>query len=452
MILLIRYFRFVFSFTRHIIYTTARHATKIRLVLQVSSALLYVASMTTGTAFASARPNQRLQYTSRFTQTDRLIVPGYPMPTRRTTLSHLSRTQHATLGYSPQIQLATGVSFHSEILPTIAGPEYITLLNIDLTVPTLHLGIVQAHDRLVSNDEVLTSMANRSGALIGINGDFFEINGSGRPIGMLAMNGQLVQSPAVYAVLQQLPDKRVTISSEAFSGAVIDGSASHWLNAVNHFAEAAHGALVLATPALGAGISLPAETIAFLHPNAGSPGTFTVTALQTNATYLPPLAGLDALLGAGSTGTWLSTSLHKGDHITITEHVSPNANPLNAIGGGPILILNGKRYNDPNPPAPGETNVRNPLTAISVSQDGLHIQLAVFDGRYADPTGSPGLTHAEATRYLLEHGAYQAMLFDSGGSSEMVARWPGQHAVSIVNWPSGGVERPVANGLFLYSN
>ncbi len=93
-------------------------------------------------------------------------------------------------------------------MPTIAGPEYITLLDIDLTVPTLHLGIVQANDRLVSNDEVMTSMANRSGALVGINGDFFEIGGSGRPIGMVETNGRLVQSPAVYAVLQQLSDGR----------------------------------------------------------------------------------------------------------------------------------------------------------------------------------------------------------------------------------------------------
>jgi hypothetical protein len=43
-------------------------------------------------------------------------------------------------------------------------------------------------------------------------------------------------------------------------------------------------------------------------------------------------------------------------------------------------------------------------------------------------------------------------MFDSGGSSEMVARLPGDHSVSVINWPSGGYERPVANGLFIYSN
>jgi exopolysaccharide biosynthesis protein len=96
-------------------------------------------------------------------------------------------------------------------------------------------------------------------------------------------------------------------------------------------------------------------------------------------------------------------------------------------------------------------NVRSPLTAVSLSRDGRHAALVVFDGRHAGPLKSVGLTHAEAARYLLAHGAYQAMLFDSGGSSEMVARLPGQDGVSVINWPSDGHEMRVANGLFVYS-
>jgi exopolysaccharide biosynthesis protein len=63
---------------------------------------------------------------------------------------------------------------------------------------------------------------------------------------------------------------------------------------------------------------------------------------------------------------------------------------------------------------------------------------------------SIGVTHAQAASYLLAHGASAAMLFDSGGSSTIVARLYGQHYVSVVNWPSDGFERPVANGLFVY--
>jgi len=52
--------------------------------------------------------------------------------------------------------------------------------------------------------------------------------------------------------------------------------------------------------------------------------------------------------------------------------------------------------------------------------------------------------------YLLAHGTYQAMLFDSGGSSEMIARHAGQQTVSVINHPSDGHERQIANGLFVY--
>jgi hypothetical protein len=53
---------------------------------------------------------------------------------------------------------------------------------------------------------------------------------------------------------------------------------------------------------------------------------------------------------------------------------------------------------------------------------------------------------------LLTYGVYQAMLFDSGGSSEIVARRSGQKTVSVINYPSDGHERPVANGLFVYED
>jgi len=51
----------------------------------------------------------------------------------------------------------------------------------------------------------------------------------------------------------------------------------------------------------------------------------------------------------------------------------------------------------------------------------------------------------------MAHGAYNAVEFDSGGSAEMVGRLPGQQQVSVLNKPSDGAERPVANGLFVYS-
>lgn len=61
------------------------------------------------------------------------------------------------------------------------------------------------------------------------------------------------------------------------------------------------------------------------------------------------------------------------------------------------------------------------------------------------------MTYSQAASYLLTQGISDAMLFDTGGSSELVTRLPGHSTVSIINSPSGGYERPVANGLFVYA-
>jgi len=48
-------------------------------------------------------------------------------------------------------------------------------------------------------------------------------------------------------------------------------------------------------------------------------------------------------------------------------------------------------------------------------------------------------------------GVQQAMAFDSGGSVTMVARVPWRAAPAVMNSPSDGHERPVANALLVRS-
>ncbi len=74
--------------------------------------------------------------------------------------------------------------------------------------------------------------------------------------------------------------------------------------------------------------------------------------------------------------------------------------------------------------------------------------LVAVDGR--QPRLSIGLTQPQLAAYMLWLGAYQAMAFDSGGSVTMVVRLPGRGA-TVVNSPSDGRERPVADALLVFS-
>lgn len=349
---------------------------------------------------------------------------------------------------------ATGLSLSTQVIQTVAGPEQVSMLNMDLTSPYVRLGVAQAYNRLISPDETLSSMARRTGAIAGINGDYFEVRGSGVPIGEEVINGQLWHSPNSHfiAVLGVTWSGRLTIGPESFSGNVTDGAANYPLYSLNHYSEINNGRLVLFTHALGKPDYIGGDPVAIIQPVAGSASTFTVRSVSSGIDRLPVLSGQQyALVGSGSAGYWLSSTLHKGDRISINEKIYPDADLSQALGGGPQLVKDGALYYDPHPPTSTGDYTRNPQTAVGITRDGTHALFVIFDGRLSGPRRSRGMTRAEVARFMLAHGAYNVMLFDSGGSSEMVARLPGHNSVSIINWPSGGYERPIANGLFVYS-
>ncbi len=355
------------------------------------------------------------------------------------------------LSSQQRVLLSSGVVLRSVIWQTPAGPVLVHILYVDLTKPGVHLGIVQAHNRLISSGETISKMANRSGAVAGINGDFFEVGTTDRPIGMEVINGQMMQSPSMYAVFGITTDDRFTVSHETLNATITAGSASYTLSSINHLVELHQGKLGLITPALGAPISVRGDTVVMLQQDVDSHKELTVLSMQRAGRVLPTLANRYALVGRGAAGAWLLTHLHKGVHVIVNERISPDNNLFQALGGGLVLLKNGARYLDHALPVLRSAYSRNPLTAVGISRDGKHALIVVFDGRYSGQFRSRGVTSSQAASFLLSLGAYQAMMFDGGGSSEMVARFSGQSRVSVVNYPSGGGERPLANGLFVYA-
>jgi exopolysaccharide biosynthesis protein len=88
---------------------------------------------------------------------------------------------------------------------------------------------------------------------------------------------------------------------------------------------------------------------------------------------------------------------------------------------------------------------RHPRTAAAVTKGGATLLLAVVDGRQKD--WSVGVTLPELARILIEAGAWDALNLDGGGSSTMWAKRQGEAAGAILNRPSDGRVRPVANHL-----
>lgn len=109
---------------------------------------------------------------------------------------------------------------------------------------------------------------------------------------------------------------------------------------------------------------------------------------------------------------------------------------------GTLLVEEGANRGSTAQVAPDK---RHPRTAAGVSRDGRALLLLVVDGR--QPGWSVGATLPELAQLMIDAGAWSAVALDGGGSSAIWHREPGAAAGRILNRPSDGRVRPVANHL-----
>ncbi|MGI8867507.1 MAG: phosphodiester glycosidase family protein [Mycobacteriales bacterium] len=350
--------------------------------------------------------------------------------------------------------LTRGVEHYTDNLQTTGGAQRGNILDVDLTDPNVRFGVVQADDHLTAPaDEVPTSMARRTGAVAGINGDFFEINSTGRAEGIVLIGGRLVKSPRADRPwnLWVRRDGSIGMGAAGYSGTVTAGTASNPITSVNNVPDLTGNGLVRVTPDLGTPAPIPASVLAHGHRDGDA---LVVDAVSSGVTDLPQLsAGTEDLVGVGTSGAWLSAHARPGTRITVTENVTysdgtADADVAQALSGGAILVKDGARAVPDQ--GPGENNIANPETALGVTRDGKRTVMLTFDGHQSEGIAQ-GLARPQLAAWLIQHGVYNAILFDSGSSTQMVGRVPGDTQASVLNVPSDGHERPVANGLFLYS-
>lgn len=150
----------------------------------------------------------------------------------------------------------------------------------------------------------------------------------------------------------------------------------------------------------------------------------------------PRQAAADELLltGAGSAAEVVGR-LAVGDPIRLSLRTGDLDGPVAlAAGGGPILLHAGQPALQEDPAAP-----RHPRTLAGFSD--REILLVTVDGRQRG--WSVGMTCYETARLMQDLGCTEAVNLDGGGSTTMWVQ--GQ----VVNRPSGGVERLIANAILV---
>jgi hypothetical protein len=90
-----------------------------------------------------------------------------------------------------------------------------------------------------------------------------------------------------------------------------------------------------------------------------------------------------------------------------------------------------------------------PCSGAAIAPDG-RLFLVEVDGR--QPEESVGVTRPQFAALMRSLGGTEGLLLDGGGSSTLAVRRLGEGAANMVNSPSDGRERPVADGIFVYSS
>ena len=143
--------------------------------------------------------------------------------------------------------------------------------------------------------------------------------------------------------------------------------------------------------------------------------------------------------------TWATASnarpclvLHKNNSVTIEPLTRPTPDALEVISGNTILVHEGKAV-------PHQNNVRHPRTAVGLDTTGNKLIILVTDGR--KPGIAAGMSYDELGAEMVRLGCTEVLNLDGGGSSVMAVRPLKTETFQILNAPTDGRERAVANVL-----
>jgi len=351
------------------------------------------------------------------------------------------------------LPVASGIQYRHVTLATGDGPLEVHQMQVDLGNPTVKLGVGLARDRLMSDDETVSSMVLRSGAIAGVNADYFDIHESGIPLNLVIQNGQLLRSPWRWVALVVGRGGGARIVRYRWTGSVTLPGTGETRPLDGYNTGLVPDGIVLMSNARGYGAPQPdpgtRQTVAELTPPDDAGRAF-VKQLWPQQPFYVPFPNDDVILvGRGAGADWVGR-LGAGTPVQFNLTTDPDWHDAQmAVGGGPVLVQNGRLVQDPDPPSPRERDSRYPVIAVGIGRDGRTLTFVEVDGR--QPALSIGLTRPQLAQYMLRLGAFQAMAFDSGGSATMVLRLPGAAAPAVVNSPSDGTERQVADAVLVYT-
>ncbi|MEE4544454.1 phosphodiester glycosidase family protein [Streptomyces sp. V4-01] len=315
------------------------------------------------------------------------------------------------------------------------------VLNADLGERSVEVDLIA--DR-VSQARPLTQAASAQHAVAAVNGDYFDITETFAAEGPEIQGGRVRKGTAQPSTVAAVGADRIArLADLVITGTVTVAGVPRPLAAVNSPSAPADGISVF-TPLWGPGDRTLIQDPGPYTELVVSGGVVTSVGGRITATPVPD-DGL-VVLGRGAAAGLLATA-RPGDRVSVAfaPHSDAPAALRMALGSGSVLVRDGAAIDFP--PSTGN-DAPKPRTAIGWPAGGRRLLLVAVDG---SANFSPGLGFDDMAALMVRLGAADAFMLDGGGSTELVARRPGDTAAGVVNTPSDGGERPVPDGVGLFA-
>ncbi|MFD9188669.1 phosphodiester glycosidase family protein [Streptomyces phaeochromogenes] len=368
-------------------------------------------------------------------------------------------------------RLAPGVRYTEFDIPASKGVAHAHVLSVDLRNPRVSVDLL--HPGAVAARAPVSRLADAQGAVAGVNGDFFNITetqhpgveATGASVGPAIAGGRTLKAavpdgqrfgPALPPgtstrdVLGVGTDHRARLDSLALDGSVATAETRLPLGGLNQYA--------LPVGSVGAFTS-DWGTVSRVRSTCGtdtdraapcSTDTHEVTVQDgrvVSSADTPgngPIASGTTVLVGREAGAQQLRKLSLGERVVVRHRLVAAASRIPyrfVIGGYPVL-------RGGQPLAGLDTTTAAVRTAAGISDGGGRLLLLALDGA---PEFRTGLTIAEVADTMRELGSVDAFSLDGGGSTTLAAREPGSTTSTVRNHPSGGAERPVPNGIGVFS-
>ena len=312
--------------------------------------------------------------------------------------------------HAQPVQLIPGLSYEKQVQFTLHGPVGINVLTAPRPGGLWSLQPVLSNEQ-IQGTEKLTAIEQRlagSATTAGVNGDLTA--SGGRPDGFLERNGALDHDPRSARTSTGV-DTGGTLHFDRLSiyGYWQGAKGRHAFMLLNE--PPTSGATALYTPAWGPATPAQSGAVAVVlrpfpaaAPDADLAGT-SAQLVAGGAVAIPPDGAVLVARGAAAPALQAEATVGQPVHIRFALLPDwPSLGVTAALGGGPLLVKNGKPVFKAGESVPtADLALRRPRTAVGQKADGSILMVTVDGG-----LPGAGMTNFELAQTMARLGAISA--------------------------------------------